>query len=95
MLAAQDVQAGKRRWKSGRYGHGQMVPTAHFLLVPSESGYVALTEPTLEGHREAARLEVFDRKTWNPTALAAPYLLVRNDEEAACFELPLVERTSP
>jgi outer membrane protein assembly factor BamB len=28
-------------------------------------------------------------KTWNNPALASRYLLVRNDGEAACYELPL------
>jgi hypothetical protein len=33
---------------------------------------------------------MFDRKTWNPPALAGRFLIVRNDLEAACIELPVV-----
>jgi hypothetical protein len=32
---------------------------------------------------------VFNAKTWNPIALSGDLLLVRNDEEAACLQLPL------
>ena len=91
ILACVDVESGKRRWKRARYGHGQLILTDNLLLVLSEFGFVALTEPTPEEHREVARLPIFERKTWNPPVLATPYLLVRNDEEAACYELPLAD----
>jgi outer membrane protein assembly factor BamB len=35
------------------------------------------------------KFTAFESKTWNSPALAAPYLLVRNDREAACYELAL------
>ena len=85
-----DGATGKRRWKRARYGHGQLILTDDLLVVFSEFGDVVLVEPTPQEHREVARLPVFERKTWNPPALAVPYLLVRNDEEAACYELPLI-----
>lgn len=36
-------------------------------------------------------MRVFDDSqiTWNNPAFAPPYLLVRNAEEAACYELPI------
>ena len=34
-------------------------------------------------------LELAAGKTWNNPALAGTYLLVRNAQEAACYELPL------
>ena len=36
-------------------------------------------------------MTAFAGKTWNPPALAAPYLLVRTDSEAACYELALAD----
>ena len=42
------------------------------------------------GHGLAGLLfAVFDRKTWNAPALAGRFLFVRNDRDAACFELPV------
>ena len=34
-------------------------------------------------------MTAFDGKCWNPPTVAAPYLLVRTDKEAACYLLPL------
>ena len=61
------------------------------IVGASEEGGVILVDAVPEGYRERARLEVFANKTWNPPALAGAYLLVRNDREAACFRLPVVE----
>ncbi|HVR73267.1 MAG TPA: PQQ-binding-like beta-propeller repeat protein [Planctomycetota bacterium] len=89
ILVCLDVETGERRWKGGRYGHGQMILVEDLLLVTAESGEVALIEPVPAGHRELGRFEALEGKTWNSPAFAAPYLLVRNAEDAACFELAL------
>ena len=80
---------GRRQWKGGRYGHGQVIRVGDTLLVTGEFGEVLLVEATPEEHRELARFEVLDEKTWNTPAFAAPYLLIRSDQRAVCTELPL------
>ncbi len=89
ILVALDAESGQRRWKSGRYGHGQVILAGDLLIVQTEEGEVVLVEPRPESHHEVARLTVFTQKTWNPPALAGQFLLVRNDLEAACYELQL------
>jgi outer membrane protein assembly factor BamB len=84
-----DLQSGNRKWKRGRYGHGQMILVGDLLLVMAENGDVVLLEPTSEEHRELTRFSVLDGKTWNPPALAGAFLLIRNDKEAACYRLPI------
>jgi outer membrane protein assembly factor BamB len=79
---------GELQWKEGRYGHGQMILRGDLLLVMAENGDVVLVEPAPEQHRELARFNALRGKTWNPPALAGAHLLVRNDQEAACYELP-------
>jgi outer membrane protein assembly factor BamB len=81
---------GKRAWKRGRYGQGQVLRVGGLLLVQAESGAVVLVEATPEEHRELARLEAIAGQTWNNPCLSGSRLLVRNAEEAACYDVPVV-----
>lgn len=89
ILVCLDLETGERRWKKGRYGHGQLMLVAELLLVIAESGEVLLLDASPQGHNILGRFQALDDKTWNNPAFSAPYLLLRNDREAACFELPL------
>jgi outer membrane protein assembly factor BamB len=89
VLVCLDPADGERKWKSGRYGHGQVILAGELLLVQTEEGDIVLVEPRPDAHREIARFTAFNQKTWNPPALAGQYLLVRNDVEAALYELPV------
>jgi outer membrane protein assembly factor BamB len=89
VLTCLDPASGERRWKSGRHGHGQLLLVAGLLLVQTEEGELVLVEPSPEAYRELGRFEALDGKTWNPPALAGSLLLVRNDREAAAYELPV------
>ncbi len=84
-----DLATGKRRWKHGRYGHGQVLGVGDLLIVQAESGEVFLVATTPDEHRELGQLAALEGKTWNDPVLYGRYLLVRNGEQAACFELPL------
>jgi hypothetical protein len=88
-----DLDAGKRRWKQGRYGHGQVLLLADqgMLLVTSETGEVVLLEATPEAHRELARFQAIEGKTWNHPVIAHGCLFVRNDEEIACYRLAVAD----
>jgi outer membrane protein assembly factor BamB len=93
ILACVDLLTGKRAWKRGRYGHGQVLLVGEVLLVMAETGDLILVRaapgPVVDGDRELSRWPVFDAKTWNPPALAGRYLLVRNHREAVCLRLPV------
>ncbi len=89
ILVCLDLANGERKWKAGRYGHGQMIGVEDLLLIQAESGQVVLVEANPATYHELARFAALDGKTWNNPALAGRYLLVRNDGEAACYELPL------
>lgn len=87
ILVCLDVHDGKRQWKRGRYGHGQMMLVDDLLLIISERGDLALVDASPDAYREVAFMPAIDGKTWNNPALAGAYLLVRNSQEAACFKL--------
>lgn len=84
-----DAETGKRRWKSGRYGHGQVLLLADqsLLVVLTESGEVVLLKASPDKHEEISRFQAIEGKTWNHPVIARDRLFVRNDLEMACFEL--------
>jgi outer membrane protein assembly factor BamB len=80
---------GKAKWKERSYGNGQvlLLPDQDLLLVLSEEGEVALVAASPDGHREQARFQALDGKTWNHPVVAHGRLFVRNGKEAACYQL--------
>lgn len=87
MLTCLNLLDGKRLWKQGRYGYGQVLLVDDKLLILTEEGDVVLVPATPEPLRELARFHAIDGKTWNHPVLSRGRLLVRNSEEAACFDL--------
>lgn len=94
ILACLDLETGKRLWKKGRYGHGQVLLVGTSLLVQTEAGPVVLVEPTPAGPVERGRIDALSDKTWNTLTLAGDRLLVRNSVEAACYVLALEEASA-
>jgi outer membrane protein assembly factor BamB len=93
ILACVEASSGKRIWREGRYGHGQLLLTGDLLLILSETGKLVLVQATPEAHHELGSIQVFKSdKTWNHLALARGIAYLRNHEEMACYELPLAEK---
>jgi outer membrane protein assembly factor BamB len=88
ILECVNLESGRKQWKQGRYGHGQILGVGELILVQAEPGDLALVEANPDKFVELGRVDALDSKTWNNLCLFGNKLLVRNDREAACFELP-------
>ena len=89
ILACLDLSTGKQRWKGGRYRHGQLLRVGDLLLILAEDpGDLVLVRANPRRHEELARIPALATMTWNTPALSGRRLLVRNNREAVCFELP-------
>jgi outer membrane protein assembly factor BamB len=87
ILSCIDAADGQRQWKKGRYRYGQMLMVDGDLLIVTEKGEVVLVEATPEGTREIGKFQAIEGKTWNHAVLNRGLLLVRNGQEAACYDL--------
>ena len=93
ILECIDVADGTRRWRRGRYGHGQILLVGKEILVLSEQGYLALVSYT---PNQATQLTstgtLLTGTTWNTICLqqykGKAYAVIRNSEEAVCLEMP-------
>ena len=94
LLARIDIEDGKRKWKGGRYGGGQLILLADqdVLLVVSEKGEIALVSANPASFTELARFQAIEGRTWNHPVLVEDILLVRNGEEMASFRLALKDK---
>ena len=90
-LTCVDDKTGKRLWKDGDYGRGQVLLVGEALIVCSEGGEVATVAADPSSYRELGKQEVFKGKTWNTPAVAGNQLFVRNHYEMACLELATVK----
>jgi outer membrane protein assembly factor BamB len=106
ILAAINLSSGEKLWKKDRIGHGQLLLVGGKILAITESGDLQLIAINPKGSTRVGILPgALEGKTWNHMALATPYLLIRNDHEAACYLLeteprngsssPSNDKTSP
>jgi outer membrane protein assembly factor BamB len=88
ILACVEEKTGKRRWKDGRYGHGQLLLADDMLVIFSETGKLVLVQTNPDAFQELASTPIFaESKNWNPLSLANGKVFLRNEKELACYQL--------
>jgi outer membrane protein assembly factor BamB len=91
VLCCIDMTDGKRLWKKGRLGHGQLLVLADqdLLLISTDKGEVILVSANRIGYEELGRFQAIEGKTWNSPVLIGRRLYLRNGEEMAAYDLPV------
>ena len=81
---------GKRSWKDGRYGRGQvmLLPDQELLLVTAEAGELILLAVNPKERQEIGRFQALEGKTWNHPVVRGDRIYLRNAEEMACYTIP-------
>ena len=71
-----DMKNGKRRWKDGEYGQGQVMLLADqgLLLVAAENGEIVLLAANPDSHEELGRFQAINGKTWNHAVVVHNHL---------------------
>ncbi len=93
VFSCMNPDTGERVWKGGRYGYGQFLFASGHIILITERGELVLIKATPDGHEELARIPAIEGKTWNVPAMSDGFLLVRNANEIACYDLRLTEET--
>jgi outer membrane protein assembly factor BamB len=90
IFACVDLATGKRQWKKGRYGNGQvlLLCDAGQMLLTSEAGELVLLRADASKMVELAKFPAIEGKTWNHSVMVGNLVYIRNAEQAACYELP-------
>jgi outer membrane protein assembly factor BamB len=91
-----NLETGQTQWKKGRYGKGQVILAADSgsLIVVTETGDVKLLAANPNEFQELGSVPAMSAKTWNHPVLVGDRLLVRNAEEAVCYQLATTAQSS-
>ena len=87
IMVCLDAMTGVRKWKEGRYAHGQIVKAGDYLIVQSEKGYLAQVQLSPNAFFEVAKCKALKHRTWTHPAISNGVLLIRNDREMAAFRI--------
>ena len=89
VLECVEISSGRRTWKRGRFGHGQLLRAGDHLLIQAESGEIVLVEANSTRFKKIGSIPALEGQTWNNLCLYENRLLVRNAREATCFSLAI------
>lgn len=101
ILTCIDFKTGQRKWRMrGKFGYGQLLLIGETLLISAESGAVHLFPATPKKPKQIAEFQALNRDAgfleekgtgWNHPVIVNGYLLIRNNREAACYDLRKID----
>lgn len=91
ILEAVDLNEARILWREPRRTRaqaGQVLLVEDTLVIQAEYGDLVLAKANEEDYQELLRIKALDSKTWNIPTVVGNLILVRNDRQAICYELP-------
>ena len=91
ILEAVDLNEARILWREPRRTRaqaGQVLLVEDTLVIQAEYGDLVLAKASEEDYQELLRIEALDSKTWNIPTVVGNLILVRNDRQAICYQLP-------
>jgi hypothetical protein len=76
-------------WKTPKFGRGSFLLAGDYLIVLSETGYLALVEANPAEFKVKAGFQALEGRCWTMPVLAGGRLYLRNQERILCMDLRL------
>lgn len=86
-----DAKTLQRKWRRRGFGTGQVLLVGDKLLIHAETGKLFLAEANPEEYVDLGSIDTIDGTCWNTITLYKDLALVRSEQEAACYRLPIVK----
>ena len=89
-LVCLDPATGQRKWREGRYGHGQLLLSRDLLVILSETGALVLVEANPQKY---VQLGVFqqpersNRPAWAHPVIANGRLYIADQDVLFCYDV--------
>lgn len=95
ILECVNAATGKREWKRGRFGHGQILLVDDLILVMAEDGRFVVVHASPKRLNEVAERDVFVdvAKNWNPPSISRGRVFLRNHEEMVRIDFPMSNKS--
>lgn len=90
-LECVEVMTLKKKWRRRGFQSGQLLLVGDKLLAHSEDGELFLVAALPDEYRELGSIKTVTGTCWNTLTLSKDLVLVRSEQEAVCFRLPLEE----
>jgi outer membrane protein assembly factor BamB len=88
LLVCLEAKSGKLMWRGKKYGYGRVLACHDKILLLGSTGVLSVIELNPDAFHEIYSGPLLnDARCWNGPALVNGYLIARNGEQMACFDL--------
>ena len=86
--------SGKENWRQSGFGYATLIRADKHLLIMKTDGELVITKADDAKYQEVKRVQLMNGTTRALPALSNGYLIIRNENELACFQLNSAESSN-